>query len=168
VERQGEKLLSSAGTTLVVCPDLYPHDFVRFMTVVQSVEDLIVDREWTGILQVAPFHPQFQFAGSHDYHDDVDNRTNQSPFPMLHLLREDDVSRAVDQLPNQDAAVVWSRNVDLLNALAKTLDPTDFDSVVTHGIAPSSLPTTKSTVRTTVRQLLRRFRIPLISSRRDV
>jgi hypothetical protein len=165
VERQGEKLLSSPGTTLVVCPDLYPHDFVSFMTVVQSIEDLIVDRQWTGILQVAPFHPQFQFAGSHDY--DVDNRTNQSPFPMLHLLREDDVSRAVDQLPNQDAAVVWSRNVDLLNALAETLDAADFEAVMTHGIVPSSQPTTTLTVRTTVRQLLRRFRIPLISTRQN-
>jgi uncharacterized protein len=167
VERQGEYLLSSPGTTLVVCPDLYPRDFASFMTVVQSVEDLIVDRQWTGILQVAPFHPQFQFAGSNDYQDDVDNRTNQSPFPMLHLLREDDVSRAVDQLPNQDAAVVWSRNVDLLNALAETLDPADFDAVVTRGIAPSSAPRTTSTVRATVRQLLRRFRIPLISTRQN-
>jgi Protein of unknown function (DUF1415) len=157
------------------------------MAVVQTVERLITKRNWDGLLQVAPFHPQFQFAGSSSAND-PDNRTNQSPHPMIHILREDDVSRAVEQLPNQDAAVVWSRNVDVLNELADALEPSDFDTVMTRGIqglpkfVPPQPATSSSTsmanqtvdmstgdnnVRSLVRQILGRFRTPLLSTTKE-
>ena len=67
-----------------------------------------------GIVQLAPFHPQFVFEGSAP--DGIDNYTNRSPYPMFHILREDEVSRAVDKLDG-DAGKVWRRNIDLLEMM---------------------------------------------------
>ena len=66
-----------------------------------------------GVLQIADFHPGYQFAGTAP--DDVDNLTNQSPYPMLHVLREDSVSRAVEAFP--DAALIYDRNTALLREM---------------------------------------------------
>jgi uncharacterized protein len=66
-----------------------------------------------GELQLASFHPDYCFADSQP--DDVANYTNRSPFPMLHLLREASVSRAVDAFP--DTASIYERNVATLGAL---------------------------------------------------
>lgn len=192
VATEGERLVHSPGTTLVVCPDCFPTDFESFMDVVQSVETMMAkEKGWEGILQVAPFHPRFQFAGSTHY-TDPDNRTNQSPYPMIHILRETEVTQAVEQLPEQDAAVVWSRNVDLLETLATELHPNDFDTLLTNGIqalpskttndGPSNSQRSTNTVdipsegssgsfmekcpatvaRSAVRQILRRFPIHLV------
>src|SRR3546814_9542317 len=70
------------------------------------VEQLGLDGE----LQVASFHPQYRFAGSSE--DDIANFTNRSPWPTLHLLREDSVTRAVEAFPDPDAIV--ERNVATL------------------------------------------------------
>ena len=69
--------------------------------------------ELEGVLQVASFHPQYQFAGTS--FEDIGNYTNRSPFPTLHLLREDSVSRAVDAFPDADDIV--DRNVETLDRL---------------------------------------------------
>src|SRR3546814_8904253 len=66
-----------------------------------------------GELQVASFHPQYRFAGSSE--DDIANFTNRSPWPTLHLLREDSVTRAVEAFPDPDAIV--ERNVATLEKL---------------------------------------------------
>lgn len=66
-----------------------------------------------GEIQVASFHPDYRFAGSDP--DDPGNCTNRSPYPMLHLLREASVARAVDAFPDPDAIV--QRNLDTLDAL---------------------------------------------------
>src|SRR3546814_14788059 len=73
------------------------------------VEQLGLDGE----LQVASFHPQYRFAGSSE--DDIAHFTNRSPWPTLHLLREDNVTRAVEALPDPDAIV--ERNVATLEKL---------------------------------------------------
>jgi len=65
------------------------------------------------VLQVASFHPAYQFAGT--AFDDIGNYTNHSPHPTLHLLREDSVSRAVDAFPDADQIV--DRNVSTLDKL---------------------------------------------------
>jgi hypothetical protein len=66
-----------------------------------------------GEIQVASFHPRYQFAGSEP--DDVENLTNRSPYPILHLLREASVERAVESVP--DAAEIYERNMETLRRL---------------------------------------------------
>ena len=66
-----------------------------------------------GVFQLASFHPQFQFAGTEA--DDLGNATNRAPYPTLHLLREDSVSRAVEAFPEAEA--IFERNIDTLEAL---------------------------------------------------
>ncbi|KAG0753523.1 hypothetical protein G6F22_021413 [Rhizopus arrhizus] len=66
-----------------------------------------------GELQVATFHPLFQFADTQP--DDIENYTNRSPYPILHLLREDSIDRAVESFP--DAAEIYEKNIDTMNKL---------------------------------------------------
>ena len=61
---------------------------------------MLEEFEWSGDYQVASFHPQYQFAGTRP--DDAENLTNRSPYPLLHLLREDSVEAAVDSHPDVD------------------------------------------------------------------
>ena len=69
--------------------------------------------ELEGVLQVASFHPQYQFADSEP--EDISNFSNRSPFPTLHLLREDDVERAVEALP--DSVRLYETNIETLRRL---------------------------------------------------
>jgi uncharacterized protein len=139
-------------TTLIVCPECYPDDFEEYLNIANALEDAIADHpELVGVVQLASFHPLYCFAGSPDP-TEPDNCTNQSPYPIFHLLREMDVTQAVEQLPDQNAAVVWSRNVDLLRALKDSLPAAEFQATV------SGTQRTSSQVRT----LLRRFPIPLL------
>jgi len=62
---------------------------------------------------VATFHPQFQFADTQP--DDIENYTNRSPYPILHLLREDSIDRAVESFP--DAADIYEKNIDTMKKL---------------------------------------------------
>jgi uncharacterized protein len=102
-------------TSLLVCPDLFPLNFEAFLEVYNMIQDgMLVEHDLTGDIQVAPFHPFFEFEGSGSY--GVDNLTNRSPYPIFHILREEDVGKAVDALQG-DASKVWKRNVRLLEAL---------------------------------------------------
>ena len=144
-------------TTLVVCPECYPNDFHEYLNIAQDLEDAIAEiPEYNGVVQVASFHPLYCFDGSPDP-TEPDNSTNQSPYPIFHILREMDVTQAVEQLPEQNAAVVWSRNVDLLRALHKALPATEFAATIA------------GTQRTSaqVRDMVRSFPIPLIRGPTD-
>ncbi|MNT82356.1 hypothetical protein D3C72_2220770 [compost metagenome] len=66
-----------------------------------------------GELQVATFHPQFQFADTQV--DDIENYTNRAPYPILHLLREDSIDRAVESFP--DASEIYEKNIDTMKKL---------------------------------------------------
>jgi hypothetical protein len=66
-----------------------------------------------GTLQIASFHPQFQFADAGP--EDMGNFSNRSPYPTLHLLREDSISRAVEVFPEAEA--IYERNIATLEAL---------------------------------------------------
>jgi hypothetical protein len=169
----------SPTTTLIVCPECYPDDFLSYLNIVHDIEDMIEDNDaYTGVVQLASFHPQYCFDGS-SATTDPDNCTNQSPYPTFHLLREVDVSHVVDTaLPNQDSSVVWSRNVDLLRTLHEELSATEFTSVLTVPVPPTidkepdaitglinnnatpKVKTNKDLIFR-VRQILRRFPIPL-------
>jgi uncharacterized protein len=85
-------------TTLVICPNVLS-DFLDFNDFLEVADEIVEELELDGILQVAPFHPQFQFEETET--DDITNFTNRSPYPTLHLLREDSVTRAVDAFPDE-------------------------------------------------------------------
>lgn len=100
-------------TTLLVHPTLFP-DFEVFNDFLNVVDDVLAEHELEGVIQVAPFHPSFQFEGTEP--DDVTNATNRAPFPTLHLLREDSVERAV-ATEGGDADAIVERNLQTLRDL---------------------------------------------------
>jgi uncharacterized protein len=100
-------------TTLLVHPALFP-DFFVFNDFLNVVDDVVAEHELEGVIQVASFHPQFQFEGVDA--DDISNATNRAPYPMLHLLREDSVERAVAS-EGGDAEAIVERNVRTLREL---------------------------------------------------
>ena len=100
-------------TTLLVHPTLFP-DFEVFNDFLGVVDDVVAEHELEGVIQVAPFHPQFRFEGTEA--DDITNATNRSPFPILHLLREDSVERAV-ATDAGDAEAIVERNLQTLRDL---------------------------------------------------
>ena len=84
-------------TTFLILPQGFGR-FSDYLKLVSSAENLLKKKGYEGIYQVASFHPQYLFAGS--LPNDPSNYTNRSPYPMLHLLREESVSRAVDSYPD--------------------------------------------------------------------
>eukprot|EP00588_Corethron_pennatum_P028671 CAMPEP_0194335028 /NCGR_PEP_ID=MMETSP0171-20130528/68137_1 /TAXON_ID=218684 /ORGANISM="Corethron pennatum, Strain L29A3" /LENGTH=340 /DNA_ID=CAMNT_0039097925 /DNA_START=30 /DNA_END=1055 /DNA_ORIENTATION=+ len=119
-----------SGTSIIVVPDLYPNDFQSFLSYLsEQVEENIMDPyDLHGMLQIAPFHPEFMFGGSTENGNSAENCTNRSPYPMFHILKEIEVDRAVQRLDG-DAGKVWRRNVKIMNylgfgGLQKVLDGT--------------------------------------------
>ena len=115
----GEELLflrdapaESVDTTLIVHPQVLT-DFLDYNDFLDTADALVESLGLDGVLQVASFHPGYQFAGSAP--DDIENFTNRSPYPTLHLLRENSVSRAVEAFPDPD--VIVARNVETLRGL---------------------------------------------------
>jgi uncharacterized protein len=84
-------------TSLLIFPNGFD-DFYDYLDLVELCQQGIVQNEYEGIFQVASFHPNYLFENCKD--EDPDNFTNRSPYPMLHLLREDSVSSAIDQYGN--------------------------------------------------------------------
>jgi len=99
-------------TTLIIHP-LVLNDFLDFNDFLGAADELLEQLGYEGTLQVASFHPKFQFAGTRV--DDVSNATNRSPYPTLHLLREASVDRAVAAFP--DAESIYEKNIRTLEAL---------------------------------------------------
>ena len=86
-------------TSLLILPNSF-NTFTTYLDMVEKAEKLLEKEGYEGIYQIASFHPQYLFAGSTNI--DPSNYTNRSPYPMLHFLREESVSRAVDTHPNID------------------------------------------------------------------
>ncbi len=119
LEVLGEELLrlrdtapSQIDTTLIVHPQVLG-DFLEYNDFLDEADGLIEALELDGELQVASFHPEYQFAGTAP--DDIGNYTNRAPYPTLHLLREDSVARAVDAYPEPDRII--DRNLATLEQL---------------------------------------------------
>ncbi len=91
---------SARDTTLLIAPDCLA-DFLDFNDFLAEADRLLVELDLDGVLQIAPLHPLFQFDGTLD--DDITNYTNRSPYPTLHLLREDSIDRAVAAFPNAES-----------------------------------------------------------------
>lgn len=101
-------------TTVLIHPDVLA-DFFEYNDFLDAADGLVADLGLEGIIQIASFHPRYQFAGTPP--DAVENYTNRSPFPMLHLLREASVTRAVGAAG--DAADIPRRNVETLKRLGR-------------------------------------------------
>jgi len=99
-------------TTLLIHPHLLT-DFFEYNAYLDVVDALVESVGLRGEIQIASFHPRYQFAGSQA--GDIENYTNRSPYPMLHLLREASVERAVAGLT--DPALVYERNIETLRRL---------------------------------------------------
>ena len=99
-------------TTLLVHPDVL-QDFLDYNDFLDNADAAVEALDLGGILQVASFHPDYQFAGTAP--QDISNYTNRAPYPTLHLLREDSVSRAVAAFPEADSIV--DRNIETLDRL---------------------------------------------------
>ena len=103
---------ATRDTTLVIAPNTLA-DFFDFNDWTRRAERRLARAGFEGVLQLASFHPQFVFAGSAP--DDLANATNRAPYPTLHLLREDSVSRAVESFPHAEA--IYQRNIETLEQL---------------------------------------------------
>ncbi|MEA3176225.1 MAG: uncharacterized protein QOF42_3636 [Gammaproteobacteria bacterium] len=103
---------SQCETTLLIHPWVL-NDFIEFNEFLGVCDAAVADLELEGELQVASFHPQYQFADTQP--EDIDNYTNRSPYPMLHLLRESSVERAVAAVGDTDE--IYLRNIRTLRQL---------------------------------------------------
>jgi hypothetical protein len=95
----------AVDTTLLILPRALG-DFADFNDCLFFGDRLIKQLRLDGIVQIASFHPAYQFEGSEQ--DDIENYTNRAPYPILHLLREDSIERAVQAVP--DAEDIYERN----------------------------------------------------------
>lgn len=104
---------AATETTLLIHPGVLA-DFPDYNDFLDTAEGALGELGLEGVLQIASFHPQYQFAGTEP--GDVTNRTNRSPYPMLHLLREASVTKAVAGYP--DADKIPERNIATMRRLA--------------------------------------------------
>jgi hypothetical protein len=101
-------------TTLLIHPYVL-HDFLDYNDFLDVADALIEDMDLAGEIQIASFHPHYQFAGTSA--EAIENYTNRSPYPMLQLLRESSIESAIDSYP--DAESIYERNIETLRALGK-------------------------------------------------
>lgn len=99
-------------TTLLVVPAMLA-DFLDFNDFLGAADAVLDELRLSNEIQIASFHPRYQFAGTAA--DDIGNFTNRAPYPILHLLREASVGRAVDAFPDTDA--IYENNIATLERL---------------------------------------------------
>jgi hypothetical protein len=102
-------------TTLLMVPNCLDQ-FLEFNDFLSDAERILVDLGLDGVIQIASFHPNFQFANTAA--DDIGNCTNRAPYPTLHLLRETSVDRAVAAFPQAES--IFERNIETLEKLGHT------------------------------------------------
>ncbi|MEO0317055.1 MAG: hypothetical protein RL404_732 [Pseudomonadota bacterium] len=111
-----QSLLDTPAETTDTCLLIHPwvlHDFLDFNDFLSVADELLEDNGLIGVVQIASFHPDYRFGGVDA--DDITNHTNRSPFPMLHLLREDSLDKAIAAMPDSDQIV--ERNLESLRKL---------------------------------------------------
>lgn len=101
-------------TTLIIIPCVLA-DFLDYNDFLTVADNVLEDLELDGDIQIASFHPNYQFAGTAA--DDIENYTNRSPYPLLHLLREESIERAVAAFP--EAEMIFEKNMDTLRKLGR-------------------------------------------------
>lgn len=144
-----------AGTSLMICPDLFPSNFISFLEVYNMLTDgVLEDNDLEEDIQIAPFHPLFEFEGSEGK---IDNLTNRSPYPIFHILRNEEVTVAVEALKG-DSRKVWKRNVELLEQLEEELGKEKATNVVIGDEVPDVA--TREKVKEVLRKIKKKFRLP--------
>lgn len=101
-------------TTLLMLPHVFA-DFLDFHFFQAEADALLRRMQLQGVVQIASFHPQFEFAGTAS--DAMENFSNHAPVATLHLLREASIDRAVAAIP--DAASIYERNIETLEQLGE-------------------------------------------------
>ena len=101
-------------TTLLILPNVL-QDFLMYNDFLGLADQLVDEMNLAGVLQIASFHPDYQFAGTKA--DDPENYTNRSPYPILHLLRESSLEQAIEHHPNTEQ--IPEDNIALMNKLGK-------------------------------------------------
>ena len=99
-------------TTVLILPHLL-HDFLDYNQFLDLADALIDQMGLDGVYQIASFHPDYQYAGTQPA--DAENYINRSPYPLLHILREDSVGKAIASYP--DVAQIPVRNIALMNEM---------------------------------------------------
>ena len=99
-------------TTLLIHASLF-EEFLDFNDFLEIAEGVVDEHGLDGVIQLASFHPQFQFEGTEP--DDIGNFTNRAPFAILHLLREESVGRAVETYPDVDT--IYQNNIQTMQKL---------------------------------------------------
>ena len=112
LERLAEARPEKLETTLLVHPGVLT-DFADYNDFLAVAEDTVAELDLEGVIQVASFHPDYQFDGTAP--DDIGNATNRSPYPTLHLIREESLDRAVEAFPEAEA--IFETNIATLEAL---------------------------------------------------
>ena len=103
---------ADTDTTLLIHPRVL-RPYARYNEFLDVAEALLHELKLDGVLQIASFHPQYRFANVAQ--DDISHCSNRSPYPMLHLLREASVERAVQSYP--DTAQIYQHNIETLRRL---------------------------------------------------
>jgi uncharacterized protein len=103
---------ASLDTTLLILPRTLG-DFLDYNDCLFFADRMLRQLRLEGVIQIASFHPAYQFEDSEP--DDIENYTNRAPYPILHLLREDSIERAVDAFP--DAEAIYERNQETLRRI---------------------------------------------------
>ncbi|MCJ0764994.1 DUF1415 domain-containing protein [Variovorax terrae] len=103
---------SVRDTTLLMAPDCL-RDFLDFNDFLDEADAALVALDLDGVIQIASFHPGYQFAETAP--DDITNYTNRAPYPTLHLLREESIDRAVEAFPEAEA--IFEENMQTMEQL---------------------------------------------------
>lgn len=133
LEVLAEAPVEKIDTTLLIHPDVL-NDFLEYNDFLDVVDDALEDMELEDAVQVASFHPRYQFAETQP--DDIENYTNRSPYPMLQLLRESSMVRAVEAYP--EAEQIFEKNI----ATLKNLGHAGWNKLGIITSLPSSAPDT--------------------------
>jgi len=112
LELLAESSAEKIDTTLLIHPDVLT-DFLDYNDFLEIADATLEERDLAGELQIASMHPHYQFADTQP--DDMENYTNRSPYPTLHLLRESSVDKAVAAFPEADR--IFEKNIETMRRL---------------------------------------------------
>ncbi len=112
LERMAESPAEKIETTLLIHPQVLD-DFEEYNGFLELAEETVAELGLEGVIQVASFHPDYQFADTEP--NDIGNATNRSPYPTLHLLREASIDRAVESFP--EAELIYETNIATMEKL---------------------------------------------------
>ena len=101
-------------TALFIMPNAF-EDFLDYNDALDWVDQIIEHNQWQGILQIASFHPRYQFEDTEI--DDQENYTNRAPYPIFHILREESLENALANYPEPEN--IPSKNIQQLNTMDK-------------------------------------------------